>query len=70
MPIVKKLAVSLAVAGSGVVVLLLGGVMFNGTVSAMTSKTPRVDPTTARAAKLVAEGRNVFRNDTFGDEAV
>ncbi|HZR96743.1 MAG TPA: hypothetical protein VFA56_13685 [Gaiellaceae bacterium] len=71
MPVLRKLAASAAVAAGGAALLLLGSVLFNGTVSAMTSRSAaHADPTTARAARLVAEGRNVFRYDTFGDEAV
>ena len=29
-----------------------------------------VTPASARTMRLVAQGRNVFRNDTFGDQAV
>jgi mono/diheme cytochrome c family protein len=69
--VVRKLAFAVVVAGAGAAVLFLGGVLFNGTVSAMTTHASKhVDPTTARAARLVAAGRNVFRYDTFGDEAV
>jgi cytochrome c5 len=71
MAVARKLVLSLVVVGAGAALLLLGGVLFNGTVSAMTSHaSARVDPTNARAARLIAEGRDVFRNDTFGDEAV
>jgi cytochrome c5 len=70
MAVVRKLGASLAVAIAGAAVLFLVGVVVNGTVSAMASHSSAVDPTTERADRLVAEGRNVFRNDTFGDEAV
>jgi mono/diheme cytochrome c family protein len=71
MSVVRKLVACVLVAGGGAAVLLLGSVLFTGTVSAVTSRTSgHVDPTTARADRLVAEGRNVFRYDTFGDEAV
>jgi hypothetical protein len=72
MAIVKKLFVwSLGLAGVATL-LLLGGVLFNGTVSAMTSAhaKPKLDPTQQRADRLIVEGRKVFRSDTFGDEAV
>jgi hypothetical protein len=71
MAVIKKLfASSLALAGV-VGLLLLGGVIFNGTVSAVTSAHwGKPDPTQTRADQLVVEGRNVFRFDTFGDEAV
>src|SRR3954447_20489021 len=51
---------------------LLGvaGLVVNGTVRASSSGAAATDPTQARAARLVAEGRDVFRYETFGDEAV
>lgn len=71
MSVVRKLVVPLAVAGGVGVLLLIGGVLFNGTVSAMTGRSQghvgRVD---ARTMALVAKGRKVFRYDTFGDQAV
>jgi len=70
MAVVRKLFVSMLVAGGVAAVLALGGVLFNGTVSAMSSRTASVDPTTANAIRLVAQGRNIFRFDTFGDQAV
>jgi mono/diheme cytochrome c family protein len=52
-------------------VLLLGGMVVNGTVSAVTYRdTASGDPAQAKADQLVAEGRQVFRDETFGDEAV
>jgi cytochrome c5 len=70
MAVVRKLFVSMLVAGGVAAVLALGGVLFNGTVSAMSNRTASVDPTTANAIRLVAQGRNIFRFDTFGDQAV
>jgi cytochrome c5 len=71
MAVARKLVKTMLVAGGAAAVLFLGSVLFNGTVSAMSSKTsPRLDPTEANAARLVAQGRNVFRFDTFGDQAV
>jgi hypothetical protein len=71
MTVVKKLVAPLAAAGGVAALLFLGSVIFNGTVSAMTSRAAApTDPTTARADRLVAQGRNIFRYDTFGDEAV
>ena len=69
--VVKKLGLSLGVAGGAAVLLLFGGVLVNGTVSAVSSAgtAAKPDPPQARAARLVAEGRRVFRFDTFGDEA-
>ena len=54
--------------------LLLGGVIFNGTVSAITGSggSNRGNPDAAarqQADKLFREGRQIFRFDTFGDEA-
>jgi cytochrome c5 len=70
MAVVKKLVASLsALVGVGAV-LALGAVVFNGTISAVSTSTRATDPTQARAARLVTEGRNVFRYDTFGDQAV
>ena len=72
MAVIKKLVASSFVLGGVAVLLLLGGVLFNGTVSAVSSagKGPNVDPTQKRADRLVAEGKRVFRYDTFGDQAV
>ncbi len=71
MSVLRKLVVPLAVTGGAGVLLLLGGVLFNGTVSAMTNHSRghvgRVD---AQTMALVKQGRNVFRYDTFGDQAV
>jgi cytochrome c peroxidase len=68
MALVKRvLAFSLAVAGVAGL-LLLGGIVVNGTVSAVSSTSG--DPGQANADKLFLEGRQVFRFDTFGDEAV
>ena len=71
MAFVKRIVAStFAAAGLGVV-LLIGFVLVNGTVSAVSAKSSRGgDPTAARAERLVAQGRRVFRFDTFGDEAV
>ncbi|HET9214528.1 MAG TPA: hypothetical protein VFN93_07220 [Gaiellaceae bacterium] len=54
--------------------LLLGGILFNGTVSAITGSggSKRGNPDAAarkQADKLFSEGREIFRFDTFGDEA-
>jgi hypothetical protein len=52
--------------------LVVVGVLVAGTVSAVSARRApaKVDPTKARADRLVARGRRVFRFDTFGDEAV
>ncbi|HEU5216851.1 MAG TPA: hypothetical protein VFU30_15075 [Gaiellaceae bacterium] len=71
MSVLRKLVVPIAVAAGVAVLLLLGGVLFNGTVSAMTARSAgHVSPASARTMRLVAQGRNVFRNATFGDQAV
>src|SRR5688500_3302209 len=54
--------------------LLLGGVVFNGTVSAITGSNSGRPQNPDRAAeeqadRLFEEGRDIFRFDTFGDEA-
>jgi hypothetical protein len=66
----KLLAASLALAGIAAL-LLLAAVIVNGSMSAFSAASrPHQDATDARAARLVSEGRDVFRNDTFGDQAV
>ena len=72
MAVTKKLLVSSLAVGGVSALLLLGGVVFDGSVSAMTGThtAAKSDPTQRRADRLIAQGRNVFRFDTFGDEAV
>jgi hypothetical protein len=71
MPLLRKLFVSTLAVGGVAVLLALGGVLFNGTVSAFSNARPTVtDPTLVNANRMVVQGRNVFRFDTFGDEAV
>jgi hypothetical protein len=66
MRVAKKLAVAaLALAGLLAVAAQLGFV-FNDTGRAAGG----LDPTVARADRLIAQGRTVFRYDTFGDQAV
>src|SRR5512142_1987026 len=62
---------SVALLGSAVALLLVGGVIFNGTVSAFSlAKPPSVDAANAKAASsLVTQGKQIFRYDTFGDQA-
>jgi hypothetical protein len=72
MAVIKRLlALSLVVAGVAGL-LLLGGIVVNGTVSAFSSRTGdlKKDPGRANADRLFVEGRQVFRFDTFGDQAV
>jgi len=38
-------------------------------LEAITQQLQKLDPTTANAADLVSQGREIFRFDTFGDEA-
>jgi hypothetical protein len=69
----KKLFITIPALAAVAGLLLLGGVIFNGTVSAFSSHSSRatgVDrANAAAAASMFAQGRNVFRFDTFGDEA-
>src|SRR3954453_14515992 len=62
----KKLAVTALALAGAVAVLAQLGFLFNGAGRAARG----VDPTAARADRLIAQGRNVFRYDTFGDQAV
>jgi hypothetical protein len=72
MAMLKKLSVSTLALGGVAGILLLSGVLFDGTVGAVTSRHATVasDPTGHRGDGLIAQGRHVFRFDTFGDEAV
>jgi mono/diheme cytochrome c family protein len=63
----KLLASSLALAGVAGL-LLLGGIVFNGTVNAVSGTSS--DPGLANADNLFLEGRQIFRFETFGDQAV
>ena len=74
MGILRRAAVSLGTLAAVGTLLLLGGVIFNGTVSAITGSggSNRGNPDAAarqQADKLFREGRQIFRFDTFGDEA-
>ena len=74
MGILRRAAVSLGTLAAVATLLLLGGVLFNGTVSALTGSGggKRGNPDAAaekQADKLFREGRQIFRFDTFGDEA-
>jgi cytochrome c peroxidase len=55
---------------AGVAALLfLGGVIFNGTVSAFATKQGPSDHDKKNATAMFKEGRQIFRHDTFGDQA-
>jgi cytochrome c5 len=64
MAAVRKLAVAALGIASLLVLAAQFGFIHNGRAAG------GVDPTVARAQKLIAQGRNVFRYDTFGDQAV
>src|SRR4051794_31381977 len=67
----KKLVRPLLALGGVAALMLLGGVVFNGAVGAVTgAHTASADPTQQNADRLVVQGRQVFRFNTFGDEAV
>jgi hypothetical protein len=74
MAILRKAAVSLGTLAAVGMLLLLGGIILNGTVSAITgsggsdSRKPHVTAN-KQAQKLFKEGRRIFRFDTFGDQA-
>jgi hypothetical protein len=70
MAAVKKLLASSLVLAGVAALVLLGAVIFNGTVSAFSSGNAHRDPGLTNAQRLFLEGRQVFRFDTFGDEAV
>ena len=74
MGILRKAAASLGTVAAVSALLLLGVIVFNGTVSAITGSggSNRGSPdaaATKQADKLFREGRQIFRFDTFGDEA-
>jgi len=68
----KRLLVSLLALAGVAGVLLLGSVVFNGTVSAFSGRSGDggKDPGSANANELYLEGKQAFRFDTFGDQAV
>jgi hypothetical protein len=69
--VLKKLLASLLALAGVAGLLLLGGILVNGTVSAFSDRSAaHRDPGLANAQRLFLEGRRVFRFDTFGDEAV
>jgi cytochrome c peroxidase len=61
---VKRCGVALTLVTVAYAVLAQFGVLHNGAGRAAG------DPTVVRAERLIAAGRNVFRYDTFGDQAV
>jgi hypothetical protein len=57
-------------ATAGVVLMAMGGVLFNmSAVARPHAKSPRKGRAISSADRLFAQGRDVFRNDTFGDQA-
>jgi hypothetical protein len=66
----KKLLASSLVLAVVAALLLLGAILFNGTVSAFSDRATSHDPGQANADRLFVEGRQIFRFDTFGDQAV
>src|SRR3954453_21565034 len=62
----RRLAVTAFALGSAAALLIQFGVVRSRTGHAAGG----IDPTVARADRLIAQGRNVFRYDTFGDQAV
>jgi hypothetical protein len=72
MAILRKLAVSLGTLAVVGVLLLLGGIIFNGTVSALTGSGGGESPdavNTAKSRQLFKRGKEIFRFDTFGDQS-
>jgi hypothetical protein len=69
---IKKLAVLSLALGAVAVLLLLAGAFFetSGSASSSGATATATDPSQAAADRMVAQGRNVFRYDTFGDQAV
>ena len=68
MAVAKKILASLPLFAVVAGVLLLGAIVVRGTVSAVAGDA--ADPGQTNADRLFTEGREVFRFDTFGDEAV
>jgi hypothetical protein len=70
MAILRKAAVSLGTFAVVGALLLLGGIIFNGTVSAVTSSDRSPDEVNAaQSRQLFERGKQIFRFDTFGDQA-
>src|SRR5215208_3884218 len=71
MAVVRSLVRSAGVVGAAGAVLLLGALIVNGTVHAVRAGTAANAETRAAQARasLFTRGRNIFRFDTFGDQA-
>ena len=65
--LLKKLSLTVT---AGVAVYVLGSLLLTGGVSGLAAIGEHGDSSTVRTMQLVSEGRNVFRFDTFGDQAV
>ena len=71
MRVVRKLVVSSLALLGATAALLLGALVLGVSPAALSpSRAVAGDPATTNADRLVAAGRNVFRFETFGDEAV
>src|SRR6478672_11207831 len=75
MPGLSRIGRTVAVSAIAAALVLLAGVVINGTVGALSaarSKTPPPsrDASQAKSASaLFLQGRQIFRYDTFGDQA-
>jgi hypothetical protein len=70
MAILRKLAASLGTLAVVGALLLLGGIVFNGTVSAITGSGSAGSSEAAKSRQqLFDRGKQIFRFDTFGDQA-
>jgi hypothetical protein len=72
MAILRKATVSFLKLAAVGALLLLGGIIFNGTVSAITGSSSDASPealNTAQSRELLNRGKRIFRFDTFGDQA-
>jgi hypothetical protein len=72
MAFLRRAAVSLATLATLGLLLLLGGLIFNGTVRAITGSKSDRSPDAVNAAKssrFFERGKHIFRFDTFGDQA-
>src|SRR5829696_8795304 len=72
MAILRKATVSLLTLAAVGALLLLGGIIFNGTVSAITGSSSDRSPdavNTAQSRELFNRGKRIFRFDAFGDQA-